>query len=154
MLSSTRSSAGHTPQSSVYYRWMAAFWRIGEGGLQNPFQQQILHLEPTDHLFGEAFRLVLATQAEVPPEVIDAVRGGQTIHEAVRAAGYPEVADRLRALDERIAADAKREKPPDRDRLMAWVRVPQALESELPEPFASSLRRSSSGTYEAARVDR
>lgn len=95
----------HTPQSVLYYRWLAAYWRIGDGGPNNPFRQRMVYLKPTDELFGESFRELLAAQLEVPREVLDAIPDEQQIHDGVRAAGYAEIADRLEVISKKIAAE-------------------------------------------------
>jgi len=68
-------------------------------------EHQMLRLTSTDELFGETFRKMLATQAEVPHEILAALPEDQPLHVGVRAAGYPEVADRLEKLSKLIAQE-------------------------------------------------
>lgn len=99
------SQCWHTPQAGMHYRWLAFYWRVGDGGAQNPFAQQRISLRPSDQLFGPEFREFLALERLVPAKVLDQVKEGMLMHEVVRAAGYVEIADKMQALTERIVAD-------------------------------------------------
>jgi hypothetical protein len=92
----------HTPQSGMHYRWLAFYWRIGDRGPRNPFAQPIIPLKPSDELFGPELREIFEVQREVPREVFENIPDGVAVHDAVRAAGYPDAADRLKELSERV----------------------------------------------------
>jgi hypothetical protein len=92
----------HTPQSGMHYRWLAVYWRVGDGGPRNPFSHRRVTLNTSDELFGPEVRETFELQAALPPEIFHNVEDGESVQERVRAAGYGEVADRLQDLAERF----------------------------------------------------
>jgi len=100
-----RDGTWHTPQSTVYYRWLVLGWRIGDGGPVNPFAQRRVELAESDELFGPAVREFLVATAEVPGEILERLPPGPELPAALRDAGYPEAAARLQALLHRQGSD-------------------------------------------------
>src|SRR5207248_2584095 len=49
----------HTPQGGMHYRWLAFYWRIGDGGAQDPFAEPVMRLTASDELFGLEFREIM-----------------------------------------------------------------------------------------------
>jgi hypothetical protein len=97
----------HTPQGGLHYRWLAFYWRVGAGGAQNPFANGVMALTPTDELFGPDVRELLEVQRQVPAEILLNIPESSTMHDAVRAAGYADAADRMGDLVSRINAKRK-----------------------------------------------
>jgi hypothetical protein len=92
----------HTPQAGMHYRWLAFYWRIGDGGRKNPFAQPVVRLNPSDELFSPEVREIFEVQREIPREIFENIPDGVAVHEAVRGAGYEAAAARLEELAQRV----------------------------------------------------
>lgn len=91
------------PQSGIHYRWLAIYWRVGDGGPKDPFSQREVELAPSDELLGEDFRELITVTSGLPPGLIESTPDGVESHQHVRDSGYLAEADRLQELQQRIS---------------------------------------------------
>ena len=95
------------PHSGLHYRWLVLHWKVGaatEG--VNPFGSSVLQLPASDEMFGPEARQTFTTLRGIRASVFDAADEGTPLSDALRKAGYPDLADQLEKIGEEFQARA------------------------------------------------
>lgn len=109
-----RSGQWHSPQSSLFYRWLGVYWRIGpERTGSTPFTEPRLRLRECDAYWGPGVRATFEALTGVPSGLLTETMSPVEMLASLRDAGYDAAADRL-------AGTAREAGLADDPRLGAW----------------------------------